>query len=366
MASDIPRPIRIINSVAPIRVCDNGGWTDTWFAKHGRIFNIGVYPYVEVQIQVFERQELEDRVILHAENFGDRYAVFPRHERHEWVHHPLLEAAIDYMGVPSELAVQISIFSEAPAGCSTGTSAAVSVALIGALDQLTPTRLTPLEVAYTAHRIETEMLNQQSGIQDQLCSAFGGINYIEMFDYPYAAVSPIMVSNATWWELERRLVLVFLGKSHSSSTVHEMVIRGLTNEGPDNPRLEALRRTAALSRDAIYGGDFGALGGAMQANTEAQRNLHPALVSKEADQIIAIAQAHGALGWKVNGAGGDGGSMTLLSGPEMTRKRAMIHDIEETNPLFQNIPIYLSRFGLRVWSQAPDGPDDAHGAVSEV
>ena len=47
------KPISIINSVAPIRICDNGGWTDTWFAGHGQIFNIGVYPYAEVQIAVY-------------------------------------------------------------------------------------------------------------------------------------------------------------------------------------------------------------------------------------------------------------------------------------------------------------------------
>jgi len=26
------KPLRIINSVASIRICDNGGWMDTWFA----------------------------------------------------------------------------------------------------------------------------------------------------------------------------------------------------------------------------------------------------------------------------------------------------------------------------------------------
>ena len=36
------RPLRIINSVAPIRICDNGGWTDTWFAEYGKIFNIEI------------------------------------------------------------------------------------------------------------------------------------------------------------------------------------------------------------------------------------------------------------------------------------------------------------------------------------
>ena len=34
------QPIRIINAVAPIRICDNGGWTDTWFAGRGKVFNI--------------------------------------------------------------------------------------------------------------------------------------------------------------------------------------------------------------------------------------------------------------------------------------------------------------------------------------
>jgi len=302
-----------------------------------------------------------DRIVLHAENYGQRYAVHPHNAHHEWKGaagqaspHPLLEAAIDYMGVPPELAVQIAIYSEAPAGCSTGTSAAVSVALLGALDLLSPGRSTPLELAYAAHHIETEMLGQQSGVQDQLCSAFGGINCIEVFRYPHAAVSPILVPDPVWWELERRLALIFLGRSHSSSAVHEMVIRGLENAGPECPQLEALRRTAAQSRDAVYAGDFCALGRAMSANTEAQRNLHPALISAEAQQVIDIAREFGALGWKVNGAGGEGGSITLLCGPSMSTRRAMLRAIAEANPLYQNIPIYLSRHGLRVWSREPD------------
>ncbi|NLX43182.1 MAG: GHMP kinase [Chloroflexi bacterium] len=345
----------IINSVAPIRVCDNGGWTDTWFAERGNIFNIGVYPFVEVQIEARPRDENAGRVVLHAENYGDRYVVFPRSERHGWIHHPLLEAAIDLMGVPEDLSVRISIFSEAPAGCSTGTSAAVTVALIGALDQLSPGRMTPLEIAYAAHRVETEMLQQQSGIQDQLCAAYGGINYIEMFQYPYAAVSQILVPNPVWWELERRLCLVFLGRSHSSSAVHERVIQNIQAGGPEFAQLERLRECARASRDAVYEGDFEALGAAMVRNTEAQRALHPSLVSHEAEQVMQVAREHGALGWKVNGAGGEGGSVTLLCGPSMGAKRAMIREIEATNPLFQSIPLYLSRYGLRVWSRPLNG-----------
>ncbi len=132
----------------------------------------------------------------------------------------------------------------------------MTVALIAALDLLTPGRLTPHEVAIAAQKIETEMLGQQCGIQDQLCSAYGGINYIEMFHYPHASVSQITVPNSIWWELERRLALIYLGRSHSSSRVHEMVIRGLEDAGPGCRQLEDLRQTAPRSRDALYAGDF--------------------------------------------------------------------------------------------------------------
>jgi D-glycero-alpha-D-manno-heptose-7-phosphate kinase len=347
LKTDAARPTRIVNAVAPIRICDIGGWTDTWFAGHGTIFNIGVYPYVEVQVALFPRADRAERIVLHAENYGERYAVAaspPATARH-----PLLEAAIDAMPLPDDMAFEITIFSEAPAGASTGTSAAVTVALVGALDALTPGRMAPHEVAYAAHRVETERLGLQSGIQDQLCSAYGAINYIEMFSYPHASVSPIQVPNAVWWELERRLALVFLGRTHSSSAVHEAVIAGLEREGSTSPRLAALRRTAALARDAVFAGDFAALGRAMAENTDAQRALHPSLVSADAETVIAVAREHGALGWKVNGAGGEGGSVTLLCGPSASERRALLRALPQANPLLQPIPIYLSRTGLRVW-----------------
>ena len=340
-------PLRIINGVAPVRICDIGGWTDTWFAEQGKIFNIGVYPFVEVQVAVYPRAARPNRIVLNAENYGERYAIVPGQIGSE--HHRLLEAAISEMALPEEYALEIAIHSEVPAGASTGTSAAVTVALIGALDTLTPGRLTPHEVAYRAHRVEVERLGLQSGIQDQLCAAFGALNFIEMTSYPHAIVSQIQIPNALWWELERRLLLIFLGKTHSSSAVHEQVIAGLEQAGGGAAPLEALRRAAEWARDAVYAGDFTALGQAMIENTTAQHTLHPALIGTEARELITLAKEHGAIGWKVNGAGGEGGSVTLLCSASASERRSLLRTIAEANPLFQPIPIYLSRIGLRVW-----------------
>jgi D-glycero-alpha-D-manno-heptose-7-phosphate kinase len=345
----LERPLAVVNSVAPIRICDNGCWTDTWFAGHGQVFNVAVYPYAEVQVAVHRGAGETDPVVLHPENFGDPYPV--RHAAAPWGPHPLLEAAIAYMKVPGDLRLEVTIHSEAPAGAGTGTSAAVTVALVGALDALRAGRLTAHEVAAAAQRVETERLHRQCGIQDQLASAYGGINYIEMFAYPHASVSPVRVPDPVWWELERRLLLVYLGKSHDSSALHEQVIRSLESAGPDSPAIVSLRRTAPRSRDALSAGDFAGLGRAMTESTEAQERLHPALVGTEARRVIEIARAHGVLGWKVNGAGGEGGSLTLLCGEISAAKRALVREIEQEQPAFRSIPIHLSRHGLRVWRQ---------------
>jgi D-glycero-alpha-D-manno-heptose-7-phosphate kinase len=333
--------------MAPIRICDLGGWTDTWFAGTGAVLNVGVYPYAGVQILVSELQADRPRIIIHAENYGDRYE-FVRGDM-EYDRHPLLEAAIDIVGLPQTLCFEVNLYCPAPAGCSTGTSAAITVALLGALDQLTLSRRTPYEIATLAHRVETELLRLQSGIQDQLCSAYGGICFIEMYQYPHASVSQIQIPNSVWWELERRAVLVFLGKTHSSSEVHKQVIQRLEQDSAAKSELEPLRQAAYDGKDALYAGDLDAFGRAMIANTEAQRALHPALVSASAESVIDLARSHGAVGWKVNGAGGEGGSLTLLFSAVSERKRRFMEALSELDPTFEVIHTYLSRMGLRRW-----------------
>ena len=336
-----------INSRAPIRICDNGGWTDTWFAEYGRIFNIAVSPYAQVQINVYPRAARSNQVSIHAENFGDKYIFNPNQS--DGRKHDLLEAAITRMGVSQDIAIDIWLYCDAPAGSSSGTSAAITVALSGALDALTEARLSPHEIAITAQAVETQDLGLQCGIQDQLCAAYGGINDIKMIAYPHAHVSQIKLSQETFWELDERLALIYLGKAHSSSDVHEKVIAELQTAGPECKQLNDLRLIAPKSRRALQAGDFEAFGHTMIENTEAQRRLHPDLVSTEAEKVISIAREHKALGWKVNGAGGDGGSLTLLCGLNRADNRIMLREIEAENTAFQVIPIRLDQYGLRVW-----------------
>lgn len=336
-----------IRATAPIRICDNGGWTDTWVARRGTVFNLAVRPLVGVRIDTFPAGTRDARVVLHAENYGVRYA--PVLDAATWGPHPLLEAAFREIPPPGDVDIEVTIRSDAPAGASTGTSAAVLVALLGALDRLSHGRRTPQEIAMAAHAVETVHLGRQSGIQDQLASAFGGANFIEIAEYPRAAVTPLPLPAAVRRELQRRMGLIYLGRPHSSSAVHEKVMRNLEGKGPDCAELEALRAAAARSRDALLAGDLAALGQAMRDNTATQALMHPELVHRDAWRAIEIAAAHGAAGWKVNGAGGDGGSIALLADARPGAKRALLRAIVADNPSLVAIPIAISRDGLRVW-----------------
>ena len=348
---ELRKPLRIINSRTPTRICDNGGWTDTWFARYGQIFHIAVSPAAEVQLSVFPDHGNSPPFTIHAENYGDCYSIAKPNGAYG--KHPLIEAILDYMPVPRGLALDLSIFSETPVGCSTGTSAAVAVAILGALDCLTPGRLTRQELALAAHRVETELLHWQCGIQDQIAAAYGGINFIEMDAYPHARVESINLAAEIERELEARLALIYVGSSHSSSAVHEMVIHELEDAGVEAPQLRQLRNTAAPARDALCAGDFVAFGRSMIENTEAQRSLHPRLIGPAHQQIIDIAREYGALGWKVNGAGGEGGSIALLSGARRSARRSMIHAIQAANVNFREIPIRLDHSGFVAWDSRP-------------
>jgi len=326
----------VIRASAPVRVCDNGGWTDTWFGGPGRVLNIAVTPGVEVSIRPATGP---DPVVLDAETFGDRYPIVPGATR--VARHPLLEAAIDSLPPPGALPVEVGVRSAIPAGCGTGTSAAVAVAMLGGLAALRGEQPSRRDVAYAAHRLEVDILGTQSGIQDQLSAAFGGINYLEVEPYPAATVHSL----PPWEELGSLLTLVFLGRAHDSSGVHRQVIEEVQRRG--SGAFSRLRDAATAARDAVLARDLGAFGQAMIANTEAQKCLHPVLVGRDATLTIEVAAALGALGWKVNGAGGDGGSVTFLSAtPEA--KDALEHRVVRLDASYRVLPIKISMEGLQV------------------
>jgi D-glycero-alpha-D-manno-heptose-7-phosphate kinase len=307
------RDAALIEVSVPVRICDNGGWTDTWFGGPGKVLNIAVRPGVTVTARAVEGESTPEQ-------------------------NPLVGAAIEMLPPPPGF--EITVASAVPAGCGAGTSAAVCVATLGVLGALRGESRSSRELAYLAHSLEVDVLRLESGIQDQLSAAFGGINYIEIDPYPEATAQTLPM----WDALDDALTLVFLGHAHDSSAVHREVIASI-GDARRVSALDALRAAAVGARDAVLAQDLAAFGEATIANTEAQRALHPQLVGTDAEAVIELARAHGAIGWKVNGAGGAGGSVTLLSATRAA-KAALGQAIASTP--YDVLPARIATTGLQI------------------
>lgn len=322
---------RVLASV-PVRVADVGGWTDTWFGSPGQICSVAVGPGVHVEGQVVRRDGSGRGgapVHLVAPSLDEDYGVGPSAEV-GWVHpvpgrQPLLEHAVGAVladtVVDPGVTIELRITSAVPPGASLGTSAAVLVGVLAALDAIVDPEAgnttTPDDLARRAHEVETGRAGREAGVQDHWAAAHGGIGHLIVSPYPSvrwrAIVPPVGVAGA----LAARLVTVVVG-SHDSSVVHGEVIHALlscagTSHDPARRALRDLVRLAGEAAEALGSGDLGAWANVLVRSTDAQAALHPGLVGRAHQAAIAAGRAAGAVGWKVNGAGGAGGSLTFLA-----------------------------------------------------
>ncbi len=332
---------RTIIARAPVRVCDVGGWTDTWFAKHGFVCSVAINRCVTITIET--QPSLHTSYVFDIRNYNQICSLAEVADAH-----PLLAAALNEIPIPNGYAYTITIDADMPPGSSTGTSASVSVALLAALAACNNTHYSPAELARRAHRLETVHLGLQSGVQDQCGAAFGGANLIEIPAYPETIVTPIPAHQHWVTAFNQQHLLYYYGQPHQSSAIHQQVIARITQEQTRIDALEPLRIAAQTAASALRNGNLRDFASALIHNTEAQAKLHPELISQTAQHIISIAQQHDAWGWKVNGAGGDGGSISLIASDDTVMRQRMMNRLAETLPHILYIESAYSSDGVRV------------------
>ena len=297
---------RIVFSRAPVRVCDIGGWTDTWFCNSGAVFNfcVDLYSYVRIV------ENNSEKINIISENLDLSTEIINYRKIEYDGILDLLKAAVKRMKIKTGL--NIFVRADAPPGCGTGTSASVAVALIAALARYNNVTLVPHEIAELAHKLEIEELGLESGVQDQYAAAYGGINFMEI-EYPSVKISNIHIPEKRICELESQLILIYLS-SRSSDKMHRAVISNYEKKDPDTLNsFEIMINCAYDMKKAIVSSDIQEMGNLMNKNWEAQKKLHPLMVNPIIKKTEKIAFDNGAIGFKCNGAGG-GGSAIVLAG----------------------------------------------------
>lgn len=330
---------------APVRFCDLGGWTDTRIVPHGTVLNFAARLYTYVTLEV---KEGGGGVTLESLDTDERCSFQDiRQVEYNGVL-DLLKAAVARSGIETHRsglyatrrAVSVQVRSDAPPASGLGSSAALGVAAIGALAAYHGRHLLPHELARESQLLEVQDLKLECGVQDQFAAAYGGVSFMEV-EYPSARVFSLPLNPSTRCELEDRFVLVYTGKSHFSSAMHQKVI---SEADRHKSEFEQLAKAAIAGKEALLSDDLEAFATAMNSNWEAQKNLHPDITTPEIEALHHAAFQVGALGFKANGAGGGGTVTILVKRNHNPRVRRAVEDLG-----MQVLPAFIDTTGLQVW-----------------
>ena len=218
------------------------------------------------------------------------------------IDHPAVKAALSYMGVKE--GVEIHHDGDLPARAGLGSSSAFAVGIIHALHALQGRMIGKSDLAKLAIHVEQDLLKENVGVQDQIATAFGGLNRIRISRDHSFSVEPVMLPHDRLKALEHNLLLFYTGLSRHASEMAKDTIQAIPNKKNELRRMQAM---VDIAVDALAGesslDDFGRLlDEAWQLKRSLSANIAPAFV----DGIYAKARAAGALGGKLLGAGGGG------------------------------------------------------------
>ncbi|MEM0097567.1 MAG: hypothetical protein QW338_03785 [Conexivisphaerales archaeon] len=196
-------------------------------------------------------------------------------------------------------------YSEMPAGSGMGTSSAIAVSLIAAFSEALKKGMSKYEIAMLAHHVEREELGQLGGYQDQFTAAYGGLNLME-FSRAGVKVTRVNLLTDVLEEFQYRTLMFYTGRVHFSSDIHRDMKDRYDRDKNEVYVRDELKRIAYELHRALLSGDLDGFGELVNENWELKKKMSEKISNKTIDRAYEMLLRAGALGGKIQGAGGGG------------------------------------------------------------
>jgi D-glycero-alpha-D-manno-heptose-7-phosphate kinase len=327
-----------VTATAPVRLDFAGGWTDVEpFASEARgvVINAAIELRAEAVIEpggsgwCLDSKELGQCLELESTAAIDRATGLD-----------LLRAAVRVAGIGP---CRITTRSAAPPGSGLGSSGALDVALIAALETAAGRTGSAAEWAEAGWRLEVVEAGLPGGKQDQYAAALGGWNRLAFADGAVVAERVAIEPDFAEY-LARQLVVAYTGRSRISSRTIERVQAKVAARDPVVTRaLHGLLDVAERMAEALGAGAIGRIGELLGENWRWQQQLDQGMQTAEMAALEAAMARVGSLGGKAAGAGAGGTMMFLIDG-DPTAARTAARAAGATI-----LPLEWATRGVRVW-----------------
>lgn len=220
------------------------------------------------------------------------------------IRHPAIKEILLSYENGYEQGVEIHCDADLPARSGLGSSSAFVVGLLQAMEGLRGRYVSNEWLAKKAIHLEQNILKENVGSQDQVATAFGGLNVIHFHKNGSFSVDPLPLSESRKKLLNAHLLLFFTGFSRFSSAVAKTQLEKLEQNKAQLATMRAMvnQATEILVSDK----DIRAFGELLHDTWKLKRGLSEEISTSEVDAIYEAARQHGAIGGKLLGAGGGG------------------------------------------------------------
>ena len=173
-------------SRTPYRVSFFGGGTDypPWFRRHGgAVLSMAINKYCYIGTGFLPPFfGIRHRIIWsHIEAVGSAAEI----------QHPAVRAGLEVLGYDDSQGIELFHQGDLPARSGIGSSSAFAVGLINVLTAMRGKTLDAHALAVSAMDLEQNKLKEAVGCQDQIASAYGGMNVIKFERDNSFSVTPL-------------------------------------------------------------------------------------------------------------------------------------------------------------------------------
>jgi len=324
----------MIIGICPTRISFAGGGTDMpeYFEKFGGNVissTINQFTYCVVQTR-------------HDNSFQSFSPDFQKHYKPTVFNKIAIEdgteissSVIKYLKYKKGL--NVILFSDVAAGSGLGGSSSLAVNLVNVINHLKKEEWNKQKTAETAFHIGRKILHWPIGKQDEYSASYGGLNFIQ-FKKNKVSVKPIKLLKSSKNELEKNLLLFFLGNTRNSSIILTEQIKKLKNKNPETINsLLSVKNIALEMYESLKKSDLTNFGNLLHKGWIAKKQFSSGITNEKIDKIYKKALQVGALGGKLTGAGGGG---HILFYCESNKQKSLIKKMNELGLRQINFNLY--------------------------
>ena len=271
---------------APFRISLFGGSTDyeSFYKDHGSLIigsTIDKYTYTSFRLRP---SIVSDRSII-------AYSQLETPSKIKDIRHPLIRETLKYCNIKGS--IDLHFFSDIPSRTGLGGSSAFCVSLIKALKP----DLNKKDIAQATIEIERHILNESGGIQDQIWSAYGGFNVIEINPNGSFLVKPVSITEEFRKYFSDHMILIYTNRQRTNGEIPK---------SHENKNKIDLLDIARASLNCFETEDILTLGKLLLESWKIKKSFSDLITTSQVEEISTILSSHNFYGFKLLGSGGGG------------------------------------------------------------